>query len=356
MRHLKNAKLILARLGVAAILLALLPLQAYAGQITTRSLTISNSAISATGVSDTIAFTVPNVGSGNVGSINFQYCTTASGTCTAPTGLSTSSATLTAQTGASGFTINTATAGAPYITRTAAAITAGTALSYTLGGITNPSSLGTFYVRITTYTAAALGGTATDTGTVAASTANTITLNATVPETLAFCVYNTGGTCADSSTTTVNLGVLGATVTGTGTSQFAASTNAGTGYIITYTGTTLTSGANTIPVYTAAASPADGTSGFGMNLRSNSYSNGTSTVTIGADVVNGSAPSIGTYATGYGTANTFNFVASTPTTVAQSSGPTNNNTFTASYIANIGGAQAAGLYTTTLTYICTPTY
>ena len=74
---------------------------------------------------------------------------------------------------------------------------------------------------------------------------------------------------------------------------------------------------------------------------------------FGADVTVG-ALAIGTYGAGYGTVNTFNFT--TGDTVAQSAGPTNNNTFKVSYIANIGTAQAAGAYATTLTYIATATF
>jgi len=124
-------------------------------------------------------------------------------------------------------------------------------------------------------------------------------------------------------------------------------TNASSGYIVTVNGTTLTSGANTIPAYTAGASVI-GTSGFGINLTANTVP------TVGAVKTNGAAPSIGTYGGSYGTANTFNYL--TGDTVATSAGPTNNNTFTVSYIANIGTAQAAGSYATTFTYICTATF
>jgi hypothetical protein len=252
------------------------------------------------------------------------------------------------------------TAGAPYITRTAASITAGTTVTFSLGVVTNPSTVGSFYIAITTYTGTDGATGPTDTTTVATSTANQIVLNATVPPNLTFCSYNTGGSCSDTSTTTVNLGTLSPIATGSGTSKLAASTNANGGYVITVNGTTLTSGANTLPAYaTNTASPSVGTSGFGMNLRLDTAP----AVTGSADVVNGSSPSIGTYGTAtqnagdsanYGTVNSFVF--NTTDVIAYATGPTNNNTFTAAYIANTGGAQAAGLYTTTLTYICTATF
>jgi hypothetical protein len=293
-----------------------------------------------------------------------QYCTTASGSCTTPTGLSTTGASL-AGGSSPAFTAATVTTnGAPYISRTAASIAGGTTITFTLNGITNPSTVGSFYINITTYTNTTgyNGGTNTpiDTTTVAVSTANQIVLNATVPPNLTFCSYNTGGGCGDTSTGVVNLGTLSPLATGSGTSQLGASTNAATGYVITVNGTTLSSGSNTLPAYTTnAASPAVGTSGFGMNLRADT----SPSVAGSADVVPGSSPSIGTYGTAtqnagdsatYAVVNSF--VYNTGDIVAYATGPTNNNTFTAAYIANTGGAQAAGLYTTTLTYICTATF
>src|SRR6476620_789243 len=68
------------------------------------------------------SFTVPSTGNANLGSIRFEYCTTTEGTCTIPTGLSTSTATLGSETGITGFTVNNATAGKPYVTRTASAV------------------------------------------------------------------------------------------------------------------------------------------------------------------------------------------------------------------------------------------
>ena len=337
--------------------MALLPLQTIsAAQLAPASVTLGSSAPSAT---TTEAFSVKVATTNNVGSIGMQYCTTASGTCTTPTGFSSSSATLTASSPSFTSIVDT-TAGAPYISRTAASITAGTTVTFTLGNVTNPSTVGSFYINISTYASTNVTGSPIDTTTVATSTANQIVLNATVPPNLTFCSYNTGGSCSDTSTSIVNLGVLTASSTGSGTSKLAASTNASTGYVITVNGTTLTSATNTLPAYsTNTASPAVGTSGFGMNLRADT----SPSVSGSADVVNGTSPSIGTYGTAtqnsgdsatYAVVNSFVF--NTGDIVAYSSGPSNTNTFTAAYIANTGGAQAAGLYSTTLTYICTATF
>jgi len=362
MKLLKKPRALLTRFGVAALLLALLPLQTTsAAQLAPASVTLGSSAPSAT---TTEAFSIKTSTTANIGSIGLKYCAAPSGTCTTPTGFSSSSATLTASTPSFTSIVDT-TAGAPYLSRTAASVTAGSTMTFTLGSVTNPSTVGTsstgsFYIFITTYTGTDGATGPIDTTTVAASTANQIVLNATVPPNLTFCSYNTGGSCSDTSTSVVNLGVLSPLATGSGTSELAASTNANTGYVITVNGTTLTSGSNTLPAYTTnTASPSVGTSGFGMNLRADTAP----AVTGSADVVNGSSPSIGTYGTAtqnagdsatYATANSFVFNAGD--IIAYATGPTNNNTFTAAYIANTGGAQAAGLYTTTLTYICTATF
>lgn len=360
---------------VAFFLLATFILQAvftansYAAQITTRSLTLEAGATDGGsmpgGVVDhTFDFTVPTTG--NVGSIEFEYCTTAAGTCTTPTGLLTTSATLDAQSGAAGFTLNNTTNGAPYITRTSASVSAPVALSYTLGSVTNPTTENyTFFVRISTYVSTDTTGSSTDIGTVAASTATQIELSGTMPESLVFCAGETISTtlgvpdCSTSTPGSIEFNQLfSPTDTATATSQMAASTNAGSGYAISVNGPTLTSGSNTI---TAMGSPAvitRGVSQFGMNLKANTTA--TSTVAIGSEVAaaaNGTNYR-GQAVTGYNTVDTFKFTSTDIVADSASGGAGGSDAqiFTVSYIVNVPGSQPAGTYTTTLTYICTPTF
>ena len=91
-----------------------------------------------------------------------------------------------------------------------------------------------------------------------------------------------------------------------------------------------------------------------MNLKLNTT--GVSTVAVGAEV---SLPSNGTdlrglASSGYQTVDNFKFVSGEK--VAESPAATNAQIFTVSYIVNVPGSQTAGTYTTTLTYICTPTF
>jgi hypothetical protein len=359
-------------LSVALLAMALLTQlfsvsQVSASQITTRSLTLQAGATDGGSkpggvVNHFFQFTLPS--NSSIGSIKFQYCTLAAGACTTPTGLDTTSATLGSQSGLTGFTINNSTNGSPYLTRTAAVGTG--AVSYRLDSITNPTTTNqTFFVRIATYASTDTTGGTTDTGTVAGSTATQIVLSGTMPESLVFCTGGTVGTtggvpdCATATGGSISFNQLfSPTDTATATSQMAASTNAGSGYAITVNGPTLTSGSNTVSAMGTATTGVRGTSQFGLNLKANTTT--TSTPAVGTEV----APSAngtnykGQSKTGYNTADTFKFTSGD--TVAASdnggAGGTDAQIFTAAYIANVPGSQPAGTYTSTLTYICTPTF
>jgi hypothetical protein len=303
----------------------------------------------------------------NIGSIQFLYCDTAGGTCTTPTGLHTTSATMGSETGATGFTLVNTTDGSPYITRTAASLTSATAVTEQLLSVTNPTTTNhPFYVRITTFTSTNATTGATDIGTVAASTATQIVLTGTMPESLIFCaggtITNTGGVpdCSTASSGAINFNQLFSPAdTATATSQMAASTNAGSGYAITVNGPTLTSGSNTVAPITSAHVGVRGTSQFGLNLVANTTT--TSTPAIGtavAPAANGTNYKAEALA-GFDTPDTFQF-STGGNNIADSAnggaGPSDIETYTVSYIVNANGAQAVGTYTTTLTYICTATF
>lgn len=362
-------------LVAAVIAQVLTPTIANASQITARSLTLQAGATDGGSkpggvVNHAFAFTLP--GGNTVGSIKFEYCTTAADstitpTCVTPTGLITTSATLGAQTGATGFTINNSSNGAPYLTRTAAAVSTTLSVTYRLDSVTNPTAVNgeTFFVRMSTYNSIDTTGTSLDAGNVAAATNRGIDLTGTMPESLVFCAGATIGLTSsvpDCSTITTGAVTFNAlfspTDTSTATSQMAASTNAGSGYSITVNGPTLTSGSNTISGMTSATTGSHGVSQFGINLKLNTVA--TSTVAVGAEVA---VPSNGTNyrgqaVVGYNTVDNFKFT--TGDAVADSAnggaGGSDAQIFTASYIVNVPGSQPAGTYTTTLTYICTPTF
>jgi len=150
----------------------------------------------------------------------------------------------------------------------------------------------------------------------------------------------------------------------------AASTNAGSGYVITAEGATMTSGSNTITAIGGTATTSNiGTRQFGMNLvtdttpavdySSLTWTGGTGDITPASDGVNLMAAA----ATNFNTANNYAFDDTALNVVAKSDNglggtpsPSNAQIYTASYIVNVSGNQPAGLYQTTITYICTPTF
>jgi hypothetical protein len=372
----QTAKLLLVATILGAVFTSLLPVrQVSAAQITSRSLTLQAGTTDGGSkpggvVKHLFGFTLPNVGGGNIGSIKFEYCTRAANdtlfpSCTTPTGLDTTSATLGDETGATGFSIVNTTNGAPYLTRAASAITAGQAVTYRLDTVTNPTTEGTFFVRISTYASTDTTGSPVDTGSVAASTAEQIILSGVMPESLIFCAGATVSTtnsipdCSTATAGTVSFDRLfSPSDTSTATSQMAASTNASSGYSITVNGVTLTSGSNTIPAMASATTGARGTGQFGLNLKANTTS--TSTPAIGTEVApaaNGTNYK-GQAKAGYDTVDTFKFVSGNVVAASDNTGagPTDSQIFTASYIVNVAGSQPAGTYTSTLTYICTATF
>ncbi len=358
-----------AVLVLSLFLSVLVPITASAAQITNRSLTLQAGATDGGSkpggvVNHLFSFTVNTTG--NVGSIQFLYCTQADGACTTPTGLDTTAATMGTQSGATGFTLVNTTNGSPYISRTAASISSGTALTYQLLSVTNPTATNqTFYVRISTFASIDTTGGSTDTGNVAASTATQVVLTGIMPESLVFCVggtiSTTGGVpdCTTATSGSVSFNQLfSPTDTATATSQMAASTNAGSGYNITVNGPTLTSGSNTVTAMGSATTGVHGVSQFGLNLKANTLA--TSNPIVGTEV----APAAngtnyrGQAITGYNTVDTFKFTSgdSVANSANGGAGGSDAQIFTASYIVNVPGSQPAGTYTTTLTYICTPTY
>jgi hypothetical protein len=373
---LRGEKVVYFWLGVlwivVLVLYALMPSSVYAAQITSRSLTLQDGASDGGSkpggvVKHLYGFTLPNAGNVNVGSIQFLYCTIASGTCTTPTGLVTTSATLSNQTGATGFSMVNTTNGSPYITRSAASITAGTPVTYQFSTVTNPTTANqTFYVRISTFASTDTTGSPIDTGTVAASTATQISLSGYMPESLIFCtggtISTTGGVpdCSTATSGSITFNQpFSPSDTATASSQMSASTNADFGYNITYSGATLTSGSNTVSPMSSATTGVRGTSQFGLNLKANTTT--TSNPAVGANVApaaNGTNYK-GQALTGYSTADTFKFTTagdSIANSASGGAGPTDSQIYTVSYIVNANGAQAVGTYTTTLTYVCTATY
>lgn len=200
---------------------------------------------------------------------------------------------------------------------------------------TNPATPGSYSI--------AISGTFGDNGTTTVSIVNDdqVAIDATVAQSITFSI-------SDNS---VSFGVItsGASRYASGTAAGDASeveahnlvvgTNASNGYTMTASGTTLTSGSNTItPIGASNTAASTSIEQFGLRL-----------------VASGG---LGAVAAPYASSSSgFAFdTASFPDVVATSTSATANTTYSARYIANIAANTEAGSYTSTITYVASANY
>jgi len=311
----------------------------------------------------------------NVKCLEIAFCTTASGACTQPTGFTATTSSQGASSTWNGWPHASWTASTSLATRIrftyATGTTGGSDYSFTATGVTNPSSAGTNYARVTTYSDATCS-TSVDTGVVAFAVVSGVTVSATVPETLTFTIAGvTNSNCdtdfgvlagPDSATTTVTYGSLSAVDTFHHACQdITVSTNANSGYSVTgqeqtnLRDTTLSvniddstgdSGSMTEST-TSTWATASGNAGFGYSCSDQSGSDCSLTATslyrqfacIGADA--NCDPGSG---------------SETAQTVLSNAGAVSGSQGRIEYKLTVGGTQQAGSYSNTIVYICTPTY
>lgn len=323
-----------------------------AGQLTSRKVTLGTSAAN---TATTWAFTFDVTETTALNGITFQVCTTASGACSAPgswtnAGSAYSSLTYNGSS-QSGWALDNA-AGFLRIKNNSSVATVANPVVATFNTVTNPNTTNaTFFVRILTYSGDDYTS-QVDNGVVAASTAQTISVTATVDESLTFCTGTSGITnssCSGATGSTAGLGTLSASSTNSTTSQIGVGTNAVSGYSVTVNGTTLTcsgcAGSPTISALASQTASSIGTEQFGINLRDNA----TPDVGTDPDGAGNAAPTAN-----YNTVDQYRYV--TADSIASDSGTDSFRRFHVSYIANIDTATEAGAYSTVLTYICTATF
>ncbi len=370
-----------------------------AAQLSARSLTLtstlagdetSGAANSETNGSDaahTVGFTTGATGSSAV-AVRLLYCTAAIGTCTTPTGLVTTSATVQGQTGVSGLVVDSVAVNGT-IDLDTGTFGNSTASTISMENITNPTSVGTFFVRITTYSDNFT--TEVDYGTVASSITEGIQITARVAETLGFSTTGSFAGVGDPGTACDPVTGSGAITLGDPTettlaitqaydnySAFRIYTNAVNGVSINFEGDTLRH-SNTTDTITALASEtaADfGVEQFGLGVDVVNGTNAAVAIASSASTLDmthvdqaadfGGAGQIAIstdYDGGAGTmldagAGTalFNYAVDTVTEIADSSSYVLCNTAAVRYMANIAPTTAAGTYTTTIVYSAVPQY
>jgi hypothetical protein len=333
---------------VAALLLMVVGpltyLRARADHLGLRELKLSTTAVSASS-SYSLSFT--NITAGTLGSVQVQFCSNdpyPGYPCTAPNGFNVLTSTLGSQTGVSGYVINpSSTANNLILSGTPAAV-GPIPISFTLNGVTNPSDLASYYVRLQTFASNNGTGVAIDSGGLAfVINANSVAINAEVPPYLLFCggVVINDNFCNSVTGNYINFGNLSPTHTSSAQTELLAATNGGFGYSITLSGSSMTSGNNVISplIFNDVARP--GVSQFGLNLRANS------SPAVGSDPI---GPGVGQPTPNYNIPDRFRF--NNGEVIAGSASPEDIHKFTVSYIVDISNGQAIGVYATTINYIC----
>jgi hypothetical protein len=376
-------------LSMAATLPVLLPQSASAyGQVTSRQIVLSSSAVSDTAVKYEVSFKPAT--SSTVKSVAVDFCATSpilNDTCTATVGTTTptiASATVTTtggttSTGGSNnfsgltWTVTPTNSNRTFTIANASgvALTAGTTYTFTINGVTNHSTNGSFYARLLTfpndttsnyaggYTATNLGtNIPTDAGGIALSLANQLTVTSKIQETITFCMYtNSPANCAAASGTAVTLGdgngvLANFATTYQATAGFGLASNAQSGVSVRLKGDTLCrvpgscgSSANTVTAQGASCTADSTTTSveqFGLRVSA-----------VGTGVT-ATAP----YNCSAGS-HTFD-VTNTNTTygqqIASTAGATDEAQNSIEFSAKSATTSEAGIYTSTLTFIATGTY
>lgn len=286
----------------------------------------------------------------SIGSLELVFCTNSplfGDTCTVPTGLDLSNVTLTSQTGLNDFTLTDKTANRLLLSRTPSAIAAPQDVSFTFSGLINPSNAGSYYGRLATYATSDGSGPVVDFAGTAFAVLPSLQISTKVPPYLTFCsgVSIANFDCSQATGDYLNLGELSSKRTSAASSQMVAATNAADGYIVQVTGTTLTAGNNIIKALSNSDVSRPGTAQFGINLRSNT------TPAVGSDPT---GLGTGLPAAPYGSPDQYRFQSDDP--IVQTPHSDDYREYTVSYIINIPINQPAGVYASTLTYICTPSF
>jgi hypothetical protein len=408
MKHLQKYRLALRQsvplLIVGQFLMFLvLPLfvpgTASAGQLTARSIQMSDSTPG--GINEAYKITFTPSANAALGGVVIDFCSNsalAGDTCTAPTGFNVNRGTTAVQTGQSaGCGTGTLATYTSDTTNNRIIVTRGTGnstsgvCSFDLGndttnGFTNPTTLGTFYGRIYTYgtnTAAQGHNTGTPTGytdfgAVAISTANTINITARVQESLIFCTAPTAPTanCGGAAAAALTLGHGGggknidSSQVDSASAFTQISTNAVSGATVRIKnqyacgGLSMNGGTSCgIPAHTGAATAsamAAGTAAFGIGATPGTpLSGGAGSTVIDGNYYNASFPTYAaTNPTGYfgmdTTTATNNVASGYGDPLYTTNGTVASNVNTQVYFAaTASNVTPAGLYQANIAFIAT---
>ncbi|HEY4160471.1 MAG TPA: hypothetical protein VGM08_00230 [Candidatus Saccharimonadales bacterium] len=328
-----------------------------------RSLYINSSVPGAT-TSYKISFTYNNqaVPTTTVGSIDLLFCYDPIPSepitsfnpvdhhpCVAPAGLDVSHAVLSDQTGETGFSILSESSNHIVLTRTPGAVSE-TPSTYTFSGIQNPTdTTHSFAIRMSDYPTTDATGQLINLGSVISQVASSIEIDTQVPPFLTFCVAGqVSSNCAQElGGNATDFGDLFPETTAAATSQMAVATNARSGFVVTANGPTIEAGTHVIPAMTTQTISAPGNDQFGINLVAN---NDPLTGPIGSNIDNNPGTPTAFIMPNYDTPNEYMYQDGD--TVAEGTGVNLGTIFTVTYVINNSPDLHPGVYSTTITYIC----
>lgn len=325
------------------ILICSLPLSVNAVDFENRSWQLYNSA---PGVTTTYSTTFTITTNTPLGSLSILLCSNnplQTDPCTLPAGLDVTNAQLSYQSGITDFSLFAAATNELILSRTPSVITPPLTVTLTFNNIVNPNTAGPYFVRIAAYSSSDTTGPSVDYGGLAFSITNNVEINSVVPPHLTFCsgIVISGYDCTSASGNYINFGSLSPSHSSQAASQLLVATNALNGYVMQVYGTTMTSGNNVISAMTNDSTYQQGTSQFGINLRSNTKP------LIGADP---SGPGSGEPTAAYNVPDHYQFVSND--VIASSLSSDNYRKYTVSYVVNVSSNQPPGIYDSTLTYVC----
>lgn len=312
-------------------------------RLTDRSLLIQNNEPGAT-TSYTVSFNYMTPSP--IGSIDMLFCVNPipDEPCVTPTGLDITGATLTNQAGETGYSISTHTANHIVLSRLPSPVATGTAASYTLSNIVNPTDTSqAFSIRLRTHATVSTNGAHVDFGSVRSQVGGGIAIETQVPPMLIFCVAEeVQDNCAGTNDNYYkDMGELTDDQTLVARSQMAVGTNATGGFAITVHGTAPAAGISVIDSPSVPTASQPGVNQFGINLVQNTLP------AIGSDPE-------GIWANAQPTSNydqPNRYMYESGDVVASSPNVSLMKKFTVSYILNSSPDLRAGIYTTTINYI-----
>jgi hypothetical protein len=310
-----------------------------------RRLTLSNSVPGVSGTYE-ISITIPS--SAMLGSIKAEFCDNTAlfqVACNAPAGFDISAATLSGQSGETGFVIDPLTNANTLILSRAPTLTpGGVTVILTLDNVHNASALGSQYARFSVFPTNDASGADTDRGSVAYALNPNLNVTAEVPPFLIYCVgvTITNTDCNTATGNYVNMGNFSTVAPTSGQTQMVVGTNAGNGYSIVMSGNTMASGNNTLPALSSPTVSAPGISQFGVNMRAN---------TIPVTGQDPSGAGISTPSANYNQPNRYMFHSGD--VLASSTNVEDFRKFTITYLVNISTSQPPGVYASSFTYVGT---